>query len=130
MNHNDDTGYECDQCGECIAEDEDHVHGKFRYCEECYRTVGKPKEGRCWYDIDPLASVLYAVEGPEGYKIEDIDFDNLPDDFEYVSDDRWEWFARYTHIVSLFPDGRVEHRGVGKGLGKTLHNLFEMGGME
>ena len=92
--------------------------------------TGQSENRRCWYELDPQASVLYAVEGPEGYKIEDIDYENLPDDFEYVSDDRWEWFERYTHIVSLFPDGRVEHRGVGKGLGKTLHNLFEMGGME
>ena len=108
----DDTGYECDHCGHCIAEDEDHVHGKFRYCEDCYKSVGHPKDGRCWYDLDPQASVLYVVDGPEGYPIEKIDYDNLPDGFYYVTDDRWEWFNAYAKKVLLSPELRRQKEAI------------------
>lgn len=43
-----------------------------------------------WYDLDPRASELWVVEGPRGFKIEDIDPDNLPDGFRWVGEDEWE----------------------------------------
>ena len=39
------------------------------------------KDGLTIYDLDPNASELWAVAGPEGYDVKAIDPDNLPPGF-------------------------------------------------
>lgn len=41
------------------------------------------------YDLDPLASELWVVEGPEGYDVYEIDPDCLPEGFRWIDDDEW-----------------------------------------
>jgi hypothetical protein len=50
----------------------------------------KTKDGLTVYDLDPQASELWAVAGPEGYRISDIDPENLPDGFRWVSENEWQ----------------------------------------
>ena len=50
----------------------------------------KTKDGLTVYDLDPQASELWAVAGPEGYQISDIDPENLPDGFRWVSENEWQ----------------------------------------
>ena len=42
------------------------------------------------YDIDPLASELWVVAGPSGWKITEIDPDDLPDGFRWVETKEWQ----------------------------------------
>lgn len=49
----------------------------------------KTKDGLQVYDLDPQASELWAVAGPAGWDIKDIDTDNLPEGFRWVSDEEW-----------------------------------------
>ena len=48
------------------------------------------KDGLKVYDIDPLASELWVVAGPDGFQIEDIDPDCLPDGFRCVETKEWQ----------------------------------------
>ena len=50
----------------------------------------KTKDGLTVYDLDPQASELWVVAGPEGYQISDIDPENLPDGFRWVSENEWQ----------------------------------------
>ena len=48
------------------------------------------KDGLTVYDLDPQASELWAVAGPAGFKKGDIDTDNLPERFRWVTAEEWE----------------------------------------
>lgn len=45
------------------------------------------------YDLDPQASELWAVAGPDGVDPTTIDPDDLPDSFRWVDNDEWETLA-------------------------------------
>ena len=47
------------------------------------------KDGLCVYDLDPLASELWAVAGPKGADPQLIDPDSLPQGFRWVSEAEW-----------------------------------------
>lgn len=49
----------------------------------------KTKDGLHVYDLDPNASELWAVAGPEGCDVKAVDTDNLPEGFRWVSEDEW-----------------------------------------
>lgn len=51
-----------------------------------YRT----RDGLAVYDLDPQASELWAVAGPDGLDPAAIDADNLPAGCRWVSDDEWD----------------------------------------
>lgn len=57
---------------------------------------------RVWYDLDPLASDLWVVEGPPGYDLADIDPDNLPSTFRWV--DATEWREQHANRIVLCVD--------------------------
>jgi hypothetical protein len=42
------------------------------------------------YDLDPNASELWVVAGPDGHDACTIDPDNLPDGFRWITDQEWE----------------------------------------
>lgn len=42
------------------------------------------------YDLDVEASELWAVAGPDGYDVESIDTDSLPDGFRWVTNEEWD----------------------------------------
>ena len=44
---------------------------------------------KVWYDLDPMAADLWVVEGPEGYDINAIDPDHLPEGFRWIEDAEW-----------------------------------------
>ena len=50
------------------------------------------RDGLTVYDLNPQASELWAVAGPDGWqdRISDIDPDDLPDGFRWVEDAEWE----------------------------------------
>ena len=48
------------------------------------------EESLVWYDLDPQASELWVVEGPAGWDVEELDPDNLPDGFRWVTAQEWE----------------------------------------
>lgn len=48
------------------------------------------KDGLTVYDLDPQASELWAVAGPAGFSKGDIDPDNLPEGFRWVTAEEWE----------------------------------------
>jgi hypothetical protein len=50
----------------------------------------KTKDGLTVYDLDSQASELWVVAGPEGCQISDIDPENLPDGFRWVSENEWQ----------------------------------------
>lgn len=52
------------------------------------RTSLKTVDGLTIYDLDPLASDLWAIAGPDGY-IGEIDTDNLPEGFRWVTEQEW-----------------------------------------
>ncbi len=41
------------------------------------------------YDLDPRASELWAVAGPDGYDPTTIDPDDLPEGFRWVEEEEW-----------------------------------------
>jgi hypothetical protein len=49
------------------------------------------RDGLRLYDLDPAASQLWVVAGPDGWKVEDINPDSLPDGFRWVSDEEWQF---------------------------------------
>lgn len=49
----------------------------------------KTKDGLQVYDLDPQAAELWVVAGPAGWNVQDIDPDNLPEGFRWVSDEEW-----------------------------------------
>lgn len=49
------------------------------------------RDGLRLYDLDPAASQLWVVAGPDGWKVEDIDPDNLPAGFRWVPDEEWQF---------------------------------------
>jgi hypothetical protein len=48
------------------------------------------KDGLTVYDLDPQASELVAVAGPAGFSKSDLDPDNLPEGFRWVTAEEWE----------------------------------------
>ena len=48
------------------------------------------KDGLTVYDLDPQSSELWAVAGPAGFKKGDIDTDNLPEGFRWVTAEEWQ----------------------------------------
>jgi len=50
----------------------------------------KTKDGLTIYDIDPSSSELWVVAGPAGYKVSQIDADDLPEGFRWVTNEEWE----------------------------------------
>lgn len=42
-----------------------------------------------WYDLDPRAGELWVVAGPAGYDVADLDPDELPEGFRWVTDEEW-----------------------------------------
>jgi len=46
---------------------------------------------KVWYDLCPLAIDFMIVEGPEGYKIDEIDPDQLPLGFRMISQEEFNW---------------------------------------
>lgn len=47
-------------------------------------------DGLAVYDLDPQASQLWAVAGPDGIDPSTIDPDSLPDGFRWVQREEWE----------------------------------------
>lgn len=60
----------------------------------------KTKDGLHVYDLDPNASELWAVAGPEGYDVSQIDPDNLPPGFRWVTEDEWEALQNERKLVA------------------------------
>ena len=54
-------------------------------------TSMKTKDGLVVYDIDPFASELWIVAGPEGYNPDDLDPNNLPEGFRWIDIGEWEF---------------------------------------
>ena len=52
------------------------------------KTSLKTKDGLAVYDIDPLASDLWVVAGPDGHT-GPIDPDDLPEGFRWVTNEEW-----------------------------------------
>ena len=52
------------------------------------KTNLRTTDGLAVYDLDPLASDLWVVAGPDGHT-EQIDTDNLPDGFRWVTNEEW-----------------------------------------
>ncbi len=48
------------------------------------------KDGLTVYDLDPQSSELWAVAGPAGFSKGDIDTDNLPEGFRWVTAEEWQ----------------------------------------
>ena len=55
-----------------------------------YRPTLTTKDGLTVYDLDPQSSELWAVAGPAGFKKSDIDPDNLPERFRWVTAEEWQ----------------------------------------
>lgn len=53
-------------------------------------TGKKTSDGLSVYDLDPQASELWAVAGPDGIDPSTIDPDSLPDGFRWIEGDEWE----------------------------------------
>ena len=107
-----DAGLFCDSCGETIWDDADHQFDNYRYCERCFKVVGRPAQGRCWYDMSPKASELWVLEGPmdEEYMLDaDMDTDDLPEGFHWITDSQWEFFNQTMPIVDILNDGCTYH---------------------
>lgn len=107
-----DAGYYCDSCGKTTLYDEDHPFDDYRYCESCFKLVARPEHGRCWYDLSPKSSELWVLEGPmdEEYLLHaDMDTDELPEGFHWVTDDQWEFFNKTMPVVDIFEDGCTYH---------------------
>ena len=55
------------------------------------RTTGLiTDDGLRVYDLDVMASELWAVAGPYGYDVHAIDPDNLPPGFRWVDNEEWD----------------------------------------
>ena len=52
----------------------------------------RTSDGLMIYDLKPHASELWAVAGPDGWqgRLGEIDTDNLPEGFRWVTDEEWE----------------------------------------
>ena len=48
------------------------------------------KDGLVVYDLEPQAAELWAVAGPIGYRANEIDPDNLPKGFRWVTSEEWQ----------------------------------------
>lgn len=55
-----------------------------------FQRSAKTADGLTIYDLQPQASELCVVAGPEGYSVDQIDMDNLPADFRWVTAEEWE----------------------------------------
>ena len=53
-------------------------------------TGKQTQDGLTVYDLDPQASELWAVAGPDGIEPRTIDPDNLPEGFRWVESEEWE----------------------------------------
>jgi hypothetical protein len=58
--------------------------------EDGYKSTLTTKDGLTVYDLDPQASELWAVAGPAGFSKSDLDPDNLPDGFRWVTAEEWQ----------------------------------------
>ena len=47
------------------------------------------KADAVWYDLDPKSGELWVVAGPAGYDVADLDPDELPEGFRWVTDEEW-----------------------------------------
>jgi hypothetical protein len=48
------------------------------------------KDGLTIYDLQPQAGELCVVAGPIGYSVDQIDMDDLPDGFRWITTEEWE----------------------------------------
>jgi hypothetical protein len=48
------------------------------------------KDGLTIYDLQPQAGELCVVAGPIGYRVDEIDMDDLPEGFRWVTAEEWE----------------------------------------
>jgi len=88
------TGYESAKQGENLSDNpyektlwtHDEWISGYKEFKGTYKTT---KDGLRVYDLDPKASELWAVAGPAGYKISDIDPDKLPTGFRWVTNTEW-----------------------------------------
>lgn len=53
-------------------------------------TGKQTQDGLTVYDLDPQASELWAVAGPNGIDPSTIDTDDLPEGFRWVESEEWE----------------------------------------
>lgn len=52
-----------------------------------------------WYDLDPRASELWVVEGPDGLDPNAIDPDALPEGCRWIGGAEWQAWHKYVRIV-------------------------------
>lgn len=55
-----------------------------------YETDLVTRDGLAVYDLDPLAGELWAVAGPAGWEVREIDVDCLPNGFRWVEEEEWQ----------------------------------------
>jgi hypothetical protein len=88
------TGYEAAKQGENLSNNpysknlwtHDEWVAGYKEFKGTYKTT---KDGLRVYDLDPQAGELWAVAGPAGYKVSDIDPDKLPKGFRWVTNEEW-----------------------------------------
>lgn len=98
----DPTGYEpytsvqefLDMCEQCFGKSPD-LHDRTG-CGNYFDEQGDETLIRCTkdclaiYDLDPQGGELLAVAGPAGWKISEIDPDDLPEGFRFITNAEWE----------------------------------------
>jgi hypothetical protein len=62
----------------------------FFYTKEKTMTSKLTHDGLTIYDLAPQASELWVVAGPIGYSVDEIDADDLPNGFRWVTAEEWE----------------------------------------
>jgi hypothetical protein len=67
------------------------------------KTTYRTKDGLAVYDLDPLASELWAIAGPDGLDETAIDTDNLPDGCRWVDEAEWAALDRIVSETILAP---------------------------
>jgi hypothetical protein len=78
------------------------------------KTNKKTSDGLTVYDLDPQASELWAVAGPDGIDPSTIDTDDLPEGFRWVESEEWESLddaAKPTKTITVtWEDGKLVAR--------------------
>jgi hypothetical protein len=68
--------------------------------EKSQRVVWYDLDPFAWYDLDPLERQLWVVEGPAGYRLEDLDPSDLPPGFRWIDADEWHERRSEVEVVS------------------------------